>query len=1062
MAEKTTINAICSQLLSPEEITISDTFFNEVVEKRIVTRITVKESGTSVRIFSTQRLHLSSIIPILNDFGLDIIDEMAFDLENEGCRIYINRFNLALQKSKKIEQAKTNIEQIISDALLGNTFSQCRIFSLVLQQNLTIRQLTLLRGLIEYIDQSVLSINYETILSTLTTHDELSRLFVNYFLIKFDPSVTKRESRRKEIEQQIEEAIKVVPKIMDDKILKLTYALLQSLTRTNYFLDREAIAVKIDTAAFAENLTGLQPAIETFVYHQDFSGLHLRMSRISRGGLRWSERHEDYRTEIKSLMITQEGKNAIIVPDGAKGGFVIHKEKEEITQEYFTRIYTLFIHNLLDLVDNRVGESIVREKKVVAYDGDDPYFVVAADKGTAAMSDVANAVAIERGYWLGDAFASGGSNGFSHKKLGITAKGAIKSSQRFYIEKGIDFTKESISVVGIGSMNGDVFGNGMLYSKTFRLLAAVSQKEIFIDPDPDLLVAYEERQRLFNAKNGSWSRYNKSLISEGGGIFLRGDKTIVLSEPIKKLIGTSKKTLSGEELIKKLLTMKVDLLFSGGVGTYVKSVDESNLELGDKENEAVRVDATELRCRVVCEGGNLGFTQRARIEYALGGGKINTDSIDNAAGVNTSDHEVNLKILLNAIEAKKLLDAQERDKALHALTDHVVNTVLWNSYAQSLAISRDERLSRHYLDDFMIAIELLTQEITLFNRHDFLIPKNENIHEIITKKGSIVRPVLSSLLSYAKIFLKQLVLRSSLIDDTFAQQYLFKYFPKSFVSVYEHEIKQHPLRREIIAMIISDTIINTQGTTFISDYPKLGLEKFLMKIKSYLISNQLFDANDIRYEIYRQDYMMDVSTQYELLGEIERTLIFSTRWMLRYLNDSQVDAFYILDKKKKLFELLGMISTEEPPELIKDNPEFNRFFSVIDYLRFAVAAIMIKKNSRHSFEDVAALFYLVVNEFKILQMINSLDGIEIASESDQALRRQLLQYIEFIVVHYTQKVLAFKRIGETPQTAFENYLENEKEALEGIQRQIEVLMAKEVKDIKEITVTVNQLMASAI
>lgn len=1062
MAEQDTIHAICSQLLSPEEIAISDALLGEIVQKEIVTRITVKETSTSVRIFSTKRLHLSAITPILHDFGFDIIDEVAYAIEQEGQHVYINRFNLDLQKSKKIEQAKANIEQVISDALLGNIFSECRIFSLVYQQNLSIRQLTLLRALIEYIDQAVLSINYETVLSTLTTHDALSRLFIHYFCIKFDPTMTKRENRRKEIEKLIEEAIKVVPKIMDDKILKLTYALLQSLTRTNYFLEREAIAIKIDTAAFAENLNGLQPKIETFVFHPDFSGLHLRMSRISRGGLRWSERHEDYRTEIKSLMITQEGKNAIIIPDGAKGGFVIHKEKEEITKEYFTQVYSTFINNLLDLVDNRVEGEIARDQKVIAYDGDDPYFVVAADKGTAAMSDVANAIAIERGFWLGDAFASGGSNGYNHKKLGITAKGALKSAQRFFIEKGIDFTKESISVVGIGSMNGDVFGNGMLQSKVFKLLAAVSQKEIFVDPDPIPLIAFEERQRLFTAKNGSWNQYNRSLISRGGGIFLRSDKTIELSDPIKKMIGTTKKMLSGEELTKKLVTMKVDLLFNGGVGTYVKSADESNLELGDKENEAVRVDATDLRCRVVCEGGNLGFTQRARIEYALGGGKIDLDSIDNAAGVNTSDHEVNLKILLNAIQEKKILNTQERDKALHALTDQVVNRVLWNSYSQALAISRDEQLSRHYLDDFMISIELLSQEITLFNRHDFLIPKNENIHEIITKEGSIVRPVLSSLLSYAKIFIKQVLMQSSLINGTFAEEYLFKYFPKSFVTVYEHEIKQHPLRREIIATVMADTLINLQGTTFISDYPKLGVEKFLMKIKSYLISNQLFGANDIRHEIYRQDYAMDVATQYALLGEIERTLIFSTRWMVRYLSESQVDATHILSNKKKLFELLGMITAEEPPELIKDNPEFNRFFSVIDYLRFAVAAIMIKKNSRHSFEDVAALFYLVVNEFKILQIINSLDDIGIDSESDQTLRRQLLQYIEFIVVHYTQKVLAFKRIDETPQTAFENYLENEKETLEGIQQQIAALMAKEVKDIKEITVTVNQLMASAI
>ena len=1062
MAESEILNSVCSQLLQADDLNISTTLFERISKEGIVSKISLNESGVSIKIHSTTMLYLSSMTPVLHDFGFKIIDEVTYSIPKNKTTIYVNRFNLDVEDLKKFESSKDNIEHIISMSLLGKSFDRCRLYSLVYLENLSIRQITLMRAIIEYLDQAVLTLNSSIIIQTLNNHHSITNLFVSYFINKFDPSIKQRENKMKNLTKEIEEKIKEVPNILEDKILKLTYTLIQSLLRTNYYMKQEGIALKIHTELFSEHLKGIQPKFEIFVYHPEFSGLHLRMSKISRGGLRWSERYEDYRTEIKSLMITQEGKNSIIVPDGAKGGFVIRKQKSEITPEYFKSIYTKFINNLLDMVDNVVDTKVVKNKNIIAYDDDDTYFVVAADKGTAAMSDVANSISVERNFWLKDAFASGGSNGFGHKDLGITAKGAIISTERFFIEKGVNFYKDSISVVGLGSMNGDVFGNGMIESKVFKLLAAISHKEIFIDPDPIPMTSYEERKRLFMSKNGSWSAYNKSLISKGGGVFLRSEKSIELSSEIQKMLNTSRKSLSGEELSKRLLCMKMDMLFNGGVGTYVKSSDESNFDIGDKQNESLRIDANELKAYCVCEGGNLGFTQRARIEYALGGGRINLDGIDNSAGVNISDHEVNLKILLNTIQNKGLLSEDERNKTLESLTEQVVKLVLWDNYNQSLALSKDERLSRTYLKDFLGAIKILEEHITTFKRKDFQIPKDENPHEMLNKDGSIVRPILASMLSYAKIFVKDRLMNSTLVDENFSLGYLYKYFPKSFVGIYEHEISQHPLKRELIATILADKVINFQGVSFISDFERIGEEKFINKIKSYLICNQLFDTNGIRHELYRKDFEMPSDRQYELLSEIERTIIFSVKWMIKYLNKNQIDANHILENKEVLFAMLDKINGVKRVEIIPGNDSFNSFFSHIEYLRFAVTAISIKESTQHDFHDVATLFYMIVSEFKIIELLSALDEIPISLESDRVLKRQMLQFIDFLVVHYTHKILSFQRIDETPEDAFKSFVSNENEAFTGTREQLEAFIDSETKDLKEITVTVNQLMASAI
>jgi glutamate dehydrogenase len=1065
MATASDMNAICSQLLTPTDLDISDKLFTQVLNDTIVTQIIENNDSNSIKIYSTYLLYLSSIIPILHDIGFIIIDEVTYNIRNSKELIYISRFNLKIENGadiKKMAYAKNNLESIITSSLKDSSLVHSKVFSLVYNQNFDLRKIMLVRAFIEYIDQSVLTINSVTILNTLTTNHSITDLFVEYFCIKFNPKVDKRTEKLETLEIKIEEKIKLIPQIVDDRILKVTLSFLRCLLRTNYFMNKETISFKINTLIFGQNLKGLQPNLENFIYHPNFYGVHLRMSNISRGGLRWSDRHDDYRQEVKSLMITQEGKNSIIIPDGSKGGFVINQNLHEITKDYFKDIYSMYINANLDLVDNMKNGEVVKSDDMICYDGDDPYFVVAADKGTAAMSDVANDIAIERGYWLGDAFASGGSNGYGHKDLGITARGSIMSTKRFFIEECIDIYKESITVMAIGSMSGDVFGNGLIESDKFKLLGAMGHKEIFVDPNPDLSKSFIERKRLFESKTSGWSHYDKSVISKGGGIFLRSEKEIELTPEIKKLLDTKKKIVSGEELCIMLLTMKVDLLFNGGVGTYVKASDENAIDIGDKQNEAVRVDAVDIKARIVSEGGNLGFTQKARIEYALAGGKINIDGIDNAAGVDTSDHEVNLKILLNTISSHENFCEEEAKNTLHSLTEQVVTLVLKSNYNQALAISIDERFSRRYLNDFIKVIEVLENNVEAFNRASFFIPKNENISDIIDMDGSIVRPVLSSLLLYSKIFVKKLLMESTLVDEQFALQYLYRYFPKSFVGAYEHELLNHPLRREIIATKMADIIVNSQGCTFVSDYEKLGLERYLLKIKSYLVAKQLFGAKEIREKIYSQDYILDVEEQYRLINKLEYTLYSSTKWMVKYLKKNQLDAAHILDHKNELFTLLEQVHNQKVDTLIKDDNAFNQFFSVIDYLRFAVPAIVIKSNTSHSFKDVVVLFYSLIHEFNILDIIISLNRIKITSRNDMVLRNQVLQFIEFIVVHYTKKVLEFQRVNEEPEVAFSNYINNEKESLYKVRYHLDKFMTNDSKDIKEIAVTVNQMMVSSL
>ncbi len=818
---KSNINELCNQLIEPNDL-ILPTDLEDL-------GITLCDEGIcALKIFSKDPIPLSRLIPILNDFSFFVQNEVTFKLHD----YYVTKVGLANHDEALLQNHKNNILEVLRQTLKGNLKSG-KLFTLVYRENFCKRGILLMRSFVSYIDEIVEEFHETLLVDTLVANPLISRYFLDYFLTKFQPRLSDREQRMQLHRRQIDEAFKEVSNINDDRVLKYFYKLLQSFTRTTFFNDPQSdtFGHKIDLTNLKAHLRGIQPSIESFVYAPDLRGTHLRISKISRGGIRWSKRKKGFRQEIKSLMATQEAKNAIIIPNGAKGGFVILKDS--INKAEFENYYTRFISTLLDLVDNQKEHTSYHPDGIICYDDFDSYFVVAADRGTASMSGVANRIAKKRNFWLGDAFASGSETGYHHKKLGITAKGAIKASQRHFIEKGIDFYTQTISVVGVGSMSGDVFGNGLIETPHFKLIGAISHNEIFIDPNPDIYVAYEERKRLFYTTSGSWHEYDPTKISQGGGVFKRSDNTIPLSAEIQALIGTDHDFMNGEELAQALLKLDVDLLYFGGIGTYVKSSSESNLTIGDKENEYVRIDANELNAYAICEGANLALTMQARIDYALMGGHINLDSIDNAAGVSTSDHEVNFKILLNLAKERGKIDENERIQLLHSATDFVVDRVLEENALQSLAISKDMQRSHNNIKDFKKTVRVLESELESFHRTLFLIPTERNFFEVVDDEGQIVRPILATLLLYSKIFIQNFLLSSELIQHETMQSYLFDYFPASYRDRFKEEILAHPLKDRIIATTFSNYLIDTYGSTLVKRYDELGEMKFIEKLAWY-------------------------------------------------------------------------------------------------------------------------------------------------------------------------------------------------------------------------------------
>jgi glutamate dehydrogenase len=1048
------LQAVCNQLIEESDLIIRNDVADELFGSDLTLQI-CEQAECEIKIYSRKRIPISDIIPILGDFGFITISEITYEAMLEKSVVFITKLTLDSDKEGLLVKNRVSIKDVLLRVLNGE-IERGKLLGLVYLENFSAREILLSRAFGNYAQQIMPDFNKSSLEDCIIRYHDLFALFLHFILVKFDPEMKNRDKKLAVIEKDTLSLFKEIENINDDRILKLIYEILQALVRTNYFAHTDTLSLKFDVSTLMHILKGVQPHFETFVYAHDMQGTHLRVSKVCRGGIRWSNRTEDFRTEVKSLMTTQEAKNSIIVPKGAKGGFVI--KKADVSKEEFEGYYTRFINALLDVVDNQKDGEIVRDTKAVIYDGDDPYFVVAADKGTSSMSDRANEIAMSRGFWLHDAFASGSSNGYHHKKLGVTAKGAIKASQRFFIEKGVDFYKEPISIIGVGSMSGDVFGNGLIESEQFKLIGAISSDEIFIDPNPDVKISYAERKRLFALKRGKWSLYDKKMISKGGGVFKRASKSITLTPEIKVLLHTEKATLSGEELAKEILKLKVDMLYFGGIGTYVKSSTESNISLGDKENEFVRIDADEIGAKVVCEGANLALTMSARIEYALNGGKINLDSIDNSAGVDTSDHEVNLKILLNALVQKNLLCEEGKNSTLVGISDIVVGSVMWTNYMQSLSISLDSLRSLKDMDAFKSSLTVLEKNLTTFKRSYFNIPRERDFHEVIDREGRLIRPIIATMTLYAKILLQDLLCGCSMYEeDSFFDRYLFKYFPKSLIAIYEEEIRLHPLKKEIISMIIANKIINNVGATFIKDLDLLGREKFLLKIKAYLATNQLYDANDIRYEIYRSDYEIEVSSQYKMLLKIEDEIAYNVQWMLKSLKKEEIDFGSILEYKTSIKDVITELNVPSHI-IISGHEQINEFFTNLNFLKFSSTIIKIKQLSKADFKEVSMLFYALVQKFEIPLLMETIENISPKNEVQEHLRVQIKQLLEFKLVDLTKALLQFKREGEDAIDVIDNYFRENEFDMNRHDQMIEFIKTSEHLSMSDISVTVNHLL----
>ncbi len=1055
-----TLQSSCSILENGTSISQQD--LAKVIDRKVLAQVVPNENGYSeITIYSTTHRTLSENLPILTNLGFMIDSEVSYKMNDKDVVVFAQKYFIKCDECKMIKDSKDYIEATLEATIYGE-IQNSPLNSLSFHISIPPVSIEIIRAISNYEQQLIPSLNAGLICQTLIKHSQITKLFLNYFENKFDPDIKNRAHSIKSIQEDIESKIKNVENINEDKVLNIFYKILQSITRTNYycckssvFKDR-AFAIKIDVYNLLSYIKGVQPRIEAYVYHSLFHGVHLRRKNVARGGIRWSDRHDDFRSEVRLLMQAQRQKNSIIIPTGAKGGFVIFKDKP--SKDEFEKVYRLYINALLDLVDNRSEDgAIFRDENMIIYDSDDTYFVVAADKGTSAMSDTANSISKDRGFWLKDAFASGDSRGFSHKEMGITAKGAIKSVERFFIEQKKNFYEDITTVIGIGSPAGDVFGNGMILSSKFALIAAVSSREIFIDPRPEVESAFLERKRLFQSGLG-WSSYSSKLISKGGGIFKKSSKDIKVSPEMQRLFGIKKDIVNGEELTRYILTSKADMLFNGGVGTYVRSSDENDSEIGDKPNESVRVVAKDIKASCVCEGGNLGFTQNARIEYAKKGGRISADSIDNSAGVQTSDYEVNLKIVINNLISKGVISSEDKYEVMHSLESEVEKIVIWTNYHQSLALSLDEIRSQKDIERFKNSISIMEERIDSFKRDSVDIPPVDDFSRAIGKNGAILRPILSVMLSFAKIFLKSVLLKNSeFLNSEFCIRYLLKYFPKKFTTLYQRDVLAHPLKEDIIATYISNKIINAQGASFVSDFDDLGEEKFIKKIRAFLVVNELIYGGDIRHEIYREDYALNVKKQYELLLELEESVEFLVNWVLEHDLNMLVIYEHYGEYQKSLKEFVDGIDSKYIKSITPNNEILNRYFSMIDYIKMAFTIISVKEQTNQSFCDVANLFFTLTQDLQMLNLIDMLSNTPQSTIWDERLCEDLRISVFEIIYSIVKKIMEFKRKNETIKEAYVQFTKINTENYRRYLRDIETLKQSQNINLINLSVVVSSL-----
>jgi glutamate dehydrogenase len=841
-------------------------------------------------------LSLSQVLPHLTHMGVEVVDERPYEVRRaDGRTAYIYDFGL---RAPDVEDGE-ELRQLFSDtfqAVWDGRAESDDFNALVVTGGLTWRQVSIIRAYHKYIRQGGTPFSQAYIENTFLAHVDVARLLVQLFETSFDPAPGPKDDPARvtavgQLDKEIQFALDAVQSLDEDRILRSYLTVIKATLRTSYFQTgpdgrpRDYISFKLEPKAIPD-LPEPRPAYEIFVYSPRVEGVHLRFGAVARGGLRWSDRREDFRTEILGLVKAQMVKNAVIVPVGAKGGFYAKQLPDpSVDRDAWLaegiECYKTFISGLLDITDNIVGGEVTAPRDVVRYDGDDAYLVVAADKGTATFSDIANSVAVERGFWLGDAFASGGSAGYDHKAMGITARGAWESVKRHFREMGIDCQTQDFTVVGIGDMSGDVFGNGMLLSEHIRLVAAFDHRHIFLDPTPDAATSFAERRRLFNLARSSWADYDRSLISEGGGVYARTEKSIPISPQISEVLDLDAAVIAmtPPELMQAILKAEVDLFWNGGIGTYVKASTETHADVGDKANDAIRINGDELRAKAVGEGGNLGLTQLGRIEYASEGGRVNTDFIDNSAGVDTSDHEVNIKILLDQVVADGDLTPKQRNDVLASMTDEVAALVLKSNYRSNIALANAAYQAPALLHVHADWVRRLERQGLLDRELEFL-PSVAEFRRRKAEGRGLTTPELAVLQAYTKIVLEDELLKGSLPDDEYLHAKLASYFPLAIQENFAEPMAHHQLRREIIVTQVVNEFVNTSGITA---FHRLSLETGGTVddvVRANLAASRIFMQPDLLAQNAALDNKIDAETQTRMRLETRTLVERATRWLV--------------------------------------------------------------------------------------------------------------------------------------------------------------------------------------
>ena len=956
---------------------------------------------------------LSAILPVLENLGLTVLSEQPFSLPRSD--LHIADFAVQLPQAAALDDDATRqafrdlLERLLRDQAENDGFNR-----LVLLAGLDGRQISILRAYTRYLRQAGLPFSQAYVERCLATHFEITRGLIELFEALFSP--TADDLRAGVLANELNMALLQVSNPDDDRILAALQTVIGATLRTNAYQPgadgrpKAYLAFKFSSRDIPF-LPAPAPLYEIFVYSDRVEGVHLRGARVARGGLRWSDRMEDFRTEVLGLVKAQMVKNAVIVPLGSKGGFVCKRLPPVSDREAFQAegigCYSTFIRGLLDLTDNLVNGQVVPPSGVRRRDGDDPYLVVAADKGTATFSDIANGIAIEYGFWLGDAFASGGSVGYDHKKMAITARGAWEAVKRHFRELGLDIQQQPFTVIGIGDMSGDVFGNGMLLSREIRLLAAFDHRHVFLDPDPDPARSFAERQRLFALPRSSWADYDPALISSGGGVWSRTSKSIPLSPELRAWLGTEESQMTPPALIKTLLQLPVDLLYNGGIGTYVKASTQSHQEANDRANDILRVDASQLRARVVGEGGNLGLTQKGRIEFAFNGGRIFTDAIDNSAGVDCSDHEVNIKILLAGLVSRGDMTGKQRDALLASMTAEVGHQVLADNYQQTQAIALETMAAGGLLEAHARLIRGLEARGALHRAIEFL-PDDKGLAERAQQRRGLTAPEIAVLLAYAKITLKEALLDSNLPDGEDVHDLLETYFPVALLEPCRALMAAHPLKRDIITTQLVNRLVNRMGTTFVM---QLGEETGAAPAQvagAWYAASRVLDAEALWHEIESLDLLLDASRQMELMAALRAMTVAATLLVLTpHLGGASIGQL-VIEYRAAVGEAIdrarrGLRGEQAITTLLAARADIVAAFDLVNLVRVC----------GHSLNEVAGALAELERQLDLAWFASAVNRLPAGNRWQARARAQLTSQLAGLRQHLLRQMLG----GRRPSTA---------------------------------------------